>query len=177
MRCERCNENEATLHIKHMQDGVISEYHLCQKCAQSLSNEGIIPDIGLDFKFGSLLGKILSPVEPDGIDQGTEADKKEKIACPNCGIDLETFRKVGKFGCAECYRAFERYLGAILRNIHGCEVHRGARPGIVSDEGLKDDLQSLKTQLKMAVEREEYERAAELRDRIKMLEERGNACS
>lgn len=177
MKCERCNENEATLHIKHMQDGVITEYHLCQKCAQALSKEGIIPDIGLNFKVGSLLGKILLPMGPEHTIRKSSTAEDETVVCGKCGLDLATFRKEGKFGCAECYKAFEKYIGSILRNIHGCEVHRGSRPGATSRQELSEDLKLLKDQLRIAVEREEYERAAELRDRIRMLEERDYASS
>ena len=77
-----------------------------------------------------------------------------------------------KFGCPDCYEVFREDLSHLFRKIHGSDIHRGARPrnacgDVVSPEGLG----SLRKELQEAVEKEEYERAAVIRDRIREIEE------
>ncbi|HXF95765.1 MAG TPA: UvrB/UvrC motif-containing protein, partial [Gemmatimonadales bacterium] len=94
------------------------------------------------------------------------------LRCGSCGGTLRDFRESGRLGCAQCYTAFDFHLRDLLRRLHGSSHHTGERyaaPG----EGEMDPrrtLLELKEQLRRAVESENFELAAELRDRIRVLE-------
>ena len=115
-------------------------------------------------------------------------------ACPRCGMTSERFRKQGRFGCSECYSTFAVELKRVFKRIHGFQKHAGkgpenasldvARPssaeGDVAEASATDahvsvpeqakDVEELRRSLEQAVRDEDYERAAELRDRIASLE-------
>ena len=93
-------------------------------------------------------------------------------ACPRCGGSLQDFRESGRLGCPECYRAFETPLRDLLRRLHGSTQHLGERyadhVGAPADSRI--DTADLREQLRLAVETENFELAAELRDRLRVLE-------
>ena len=73
-----------------------------------------------------------------------------------------------------CYRSFETPLRDLLRRLHGSTQHMGERyadkaaPEPVPAERPK--AAELREQLRLAVETENFELAAELRDRLRVLE-------
>ena len=93
------------------------------------------------------------------------------------------FRKEARFGCSACYAAFAPKLERLFRRIHGADGDTGKGSGKAGDKaGGKGDgappagdlgLEQLKESLQVAVAAEEYEEAAELRDRIRRLEGQG----
>ncbi|MDR1705609.1 MAG: UvrB/UvrC motif-containing protein, partial [Clostridiales bacterium] len=96
--------------------------------------------------------------------------------CARCGLKYEDFRTEGRLGCAECYTAFRPQIDSILKSIHGSGEHLGkisrkAPPEIT----LKRELGNLRRKLKEAIENEEFETAAQLRDKIRYAESRGEA--
>ncbi len=178
MKCERCHKEEAEVHIKQSVDGEVREYHLCRACARELAQEGVIPQLELDWPVSNLLGAlwgqssgaVRSPSRPSA-----------SLVCPRCGMSFAEFRKTGKFGCAGCYDAFREMIQPLLRKVQGNTVHRGRRPGDpladsrspsgVAAQG-SGEVERLREELKRAVAEERYEQAAELRDRIRVLESR-----
>ena len=95
------------------------------------------------------------------------------LRCAACGSTLRDFRESGRLGCAQCYESFETHLRDLLRRLHGSSQHVGERYGPPAGAGSADprlQLLDLKEQLRRAVENENFELAAELRDRIKVLE-------
>lgn len=91
--------------------------------------------------------------------------------CPHCGLSLAEFNKAGRLGCSECYRVFADELHSLLRKIHGSDQHFGKVP--VTDPfqlQVRKELLALRRRLKRAIEREEFEKAAGLRDRINQIE-------
>ena len=102
--------------------------------------------------------------------QGRET--QEKAACEQCGTKFSELRKGGKFGCEECFSAFRRDLRVLLQNTTGHKKHRGKYPARLKNvKSYLVDRAALKAQLKEAVKREDYEKAAQLRDRLKAFEE------
>lgn len=93
------------------------------------------------------------------------------VFCPQCGLSAVEFNRSGRLGCGECYRAFGADLAIVLRRLHGGGRHIGKipAPNAVQLEA-RTALLTLRRQLKQAVEREEFEKAAELRDRITLIE-------
>jgi protein arginine kinase activator len=93
------------------------------------------------------------------------------VQCPRCGLLYSSFKETGRLGCSECYSAFQFQLRPLLRRIHGDTRHRGKAPargaGVVTSTR---QIQRLHDDLQRAVEREDFEKAASLRDEIRRLE-------
>ncbi|NLI96359.1 MAG: excinuclease ABC subunit B [Synergistaceae bacterium] len=172
MLCERCGKNTAEVHIRQAIQGVVSEHHLCKECARELTSGWKPGSNFLEFSIGSFLENLCKTLGPEPQEQGKAT--RAVPTCPRCGLDFEGFRKTGRFGCAECYRAFREWIRPLFTRIHGSETYRGPAPGqgTSSVQGMDDELERLKIQLKEAVSEERYEMAATLRDRIRILEGR-----
>jgi len=151
-----------------VRDGKSEEYHLCADCA---AEKGLAGHLGAAI---SSLGYLLDDLFREASNQeGTEND----VSCPGCHLDLARFRQRGRLGCDRCYQAFAPMLRRMIRQIHGSGRHLGKikidRPR--PEAGSRgDDLQSLKSQMAEAIGREDFELAAALRDRIRILEAKGN---
>ncbi len=87
-----------------------------------------------------------------------------QMTCADCGVKFMEFRAVGRLGCPEDYRVFAKGLLPLLLRYHGATRHVGkvAR----RRKGASDRLR-LRTRLREAIAREEYEEAARLRDRLR----------
>lgn len=179
MLCENCNENEATIHYTEVINGVKSEHHICGECAAKLDLGGYGAMFGGELPFARLLTGLFAA----GRASGSEENPMAHIICPQCGMNYEEFTKVGKFGCAECYSVFGPLIDDSIRKIQGSSEHRGKKyadanrrdadledapqgTDVLSDE---EEIKLLQAKLKAAIEIEDYEEAADLRDRIKSL--------
>lgn len=170
MLCERCGKKNAEVHIRQSIQGVVSEHHLCKDCARELTSAWKPGSDFLEFSIGSFLENLCKTLGPETQQQGKATSVVP--SCPRCGLDFESFRKTGRFGCAECYQAFREWIRPLFTRIHGSETYRGPVPGTSAVHGIHDELERLKKQLKEAVSEERYEMAATLRDRIRILEGR-----
>lgn len=160
MLCDVCAKNQATVHLTEIVDDQMTELHLCEECAHKKSAQ-----MESQFGLGDLLVGLSEFEKP--------ASKKETavMKCPACGLTYNDFRKIGRLGCAECYTAFRKYLGPLLKRIHGSSQHAGKTPfPTVRVVRKKADAQDLRKQLQKAVESEAFEEAARLRDQIKETE-------
>ena len=177
MLCERCNEREATIHYTELVNGVRSEHHICSECASKLMPAEYGSMFGADMPFARFLTGLFAA----GRSETDEADDSmAHIVCPKCGMNFEEFTRVGKFGCAECYNVFGPLIDDNIRKIHGSNVHTGKRydGAVQADEeeqpgkeqiNTEEEIRLLQAKLKEAVELENYEDAALLRDRIREL--------
>lgn len=109
---------------------------------------------------------------------GSQKDKaSDKVTCPTCGLRYGDFKKQGRFGCGNCYRTFRHDLEAIMRKIHGASLHRGQSPVFSmsdSDQNVPipvKEEERLEQELKKAIDTEDFERAAEIRDKLKTIRE------
>lgn len=163
MICERCHKNEATVHTVQIINGEKIEHYYCQNCA---NETGIDNPISFQDIFQGLLNfGMPKQGEMNGVYRNSSAK------CPNCGMSYDDFRRDGKFGCSECYEAFEPYIMGSLKSIHGDNSHKGKVPKRNGGDFLrKHELEELKRRLVDAISKEEFEEAAVLRDRIKALE-------
>ena len=157
MQCQICNK-PATVHLTEIIDGDKMERHLCEQCAQ---NEGIT--IKTQVPLNELLNNIVSAQE--------EADELADLSCPQCDLSWAEFRKSGQLGCANDYLAFERPLRSLIERAHeGATVHIGKVPRHSDGKiGNQVKLRRLKRDLQKAVELEDYEKAANIRDEIQNL--------
>lgn len=164
-KCLRCS-NQATLHITELKGGKSLSLHLCETCAReylSTVEVGGIPD---DFA----LAAPKPPAEPSGGEE-EEATEAGVRSCPYCGITFKQFRSQGRLGCPRDYEIFHEELVPLLESIHGETQHVGKFPPRVSESSRRQfELVRLKSELKTAIEEEQYELAAQLRDQIRQLD-------
>lgn len=162
MLCQICNKNQATVHYTKIINGNIEELHLCDECA--VNNKEF--DFDSTFSFHKLLSGLM-----DNIQEGTSHKEKKTINCPFCGMDYVKFRQTGKFGCAQCYVTFKSNINPLLKSIHGHDRHIGKVPIRANTQVAKQKkIQKLREQLNELVAKEEFEKAAKVRDRIKEIE-------
>lgn len=157
--CQICNQKPATIHLTDIQNNVKREVHMCEGCA---SKKGFV--VGQSIAIPEVLGKA------DG-----GASERDALSCSTCGITWSDFRGTGRFGCANDYTVFRDRLMPLLADIHArAERHVGKHPD-TGDEGqgrLQRELMDCRRRLREAIEREEYELAAQLRDELRELETR-----
>ena len=165
MRCQICNKNEATIHLTEITEGIRTEMHICETCAaeQDITVKSHIP-------INELLSNLLA-VQPS--DDELSGSSEQSLACPNCGFTLAQFRKEGILGCPGDYEVFEKTLIGLIEKAHdGKTTHCGKIPLKTPRDTKKQmELLSLRQQLEAAVQSEDYELAAELRDKIKQNEQ------
>ncbi|MFH1855803.1 MAG: UvrB/UvrC motif-containing protein [Candidatus Omnitrophota bacterium] len=162
MLCEICGKRKATVHITESINDKTIEMHICEKCA---AEKGVIETEA--FGMSDLLAGLA------GFGTGLKTKKLEKTeVCPKCGMTFEDFKKTGRFGCAVCYETFKGAILPLLQRIHGSAHHFGKFPvGVLGEERKESMLEELQNKLKTAIEKEEFEEAARLRDKIKELQE------
>lgn len=164
MMCDQCQQRQATVMVTRIVNGKKSEAHLCQECAQQHGDLGFLAEPS--FTFHNILAGLF---EPEGMVSGV-AQTKPNTRCPNCGLSFSDFRRLGHLGCSECYTQFETLLDPLVKRIHGSGEHVGKIPMQGGTAKLHRELDNARRQLREAVASEAYEKAAELRDRIKDLE-------
>ena len=118
------------------------------------------------------LGTFLAAMGPELPEQASAPRTGTADICPRCGGSLQDFRESGRLGCSDCYRSFEVPLRDLLRRLHGSTHHLGER---YTEQGTttpvdRGQATELREQLRLAVETENFELAAELRDRLRVLE-------
>jgi len=163
MQCQICNKRSATIHLTEITDGVRTEMHICEHCA---TEQGIAPQSPMSVN--ELLSHLLA-VQPS--DEEIFGPAEKEAACPKCGFTMERLRKEGSLGCPLDYKVFEDALLPVLERAHnGRTTHCGKVPAkIPQDTKRFVELSQLRHQLEEAVRDEDYERAAELRDKITKL--------
>jgi protein arginine kinase activator len=180
MLCDNCGKREVEVLIKQVVNHEVHHLNLCRVCAEEMgfiSTE--IPSITISF----------SLVEPDVTKQRrlrrVSAKKKEQfddtLVCSSCGTKFGEFREEGLLGCPKCYEAFRFPLGAMLQKVQGAESHWDGTSVIFSEIGpsdaeresaaerdkrreLVENIARIRFEMNEAISREDYERAAELRD-------------
>lgn len=160
MYCQICQKNEATIHLTEITDGVRSETHLCEQCAQQ---EGIT--VKSQLPINELLSGLLATQPSDDELFGTP---DEQLVCPHCGFTLAQFTKEAALGCPHDYEVFEKSLRPLIEKAqNGKTSHCGKVPSKTPKDTKKQiDLMAMRQKLQAAVRAEDYELAAKLRDQI-----------
>ena len=164
MLCQNCGKNEATTHIKQIINGDMAESHLCSYCAAHLGYSDVFSGFGLNLSeiFGSLLGEMVPTLA---------AGKGHR--CEKCGAAYADIVREGKVGCAVCNRTIYDKLLPSIQRIHGKIKHSGksssASPEKVKVETTEEKIEKLQRQKNDAVEKQDFELAAKIRDEIKAL--------
>jgi protein arginine kinase activator len=162
MVCDNCKERDAVVHLTKIIEGAVTQLHLCEKCA---AEQGV--ETTVTMPKNQVLGDFLAKVQSQMTVSHTDA-----VRCTFCSMTLRDFRATGRLGCAHCYSAFEASLRELLRRVHGNSRHEGRRyePPRAEQMERATTLGELKERLRRAIESEQFELAADLRDRIRVME-------
>ncbi len=161
MLCDNCKERDAVVHLTRIVDNAVTQLHLCEKCAAA---KGVETTLAMP---QHPLGDILQAVQ-----QQASSTSEDAASCTFCGSTARDFRATGRLGCPHCYDAMEHSLRELLRRLHGSSKHVGIRyeTPTMDLHSKQDTLHDLHDRLHRAVASEQFELAAELRDRIRVLE-------
>jgi len=160
-KCDNCNR-PATHHSVEIIKGKKIEKHLCDEHA---AEEGLAIK-AVHTPINELLTNFVK------LQSGMSA-KQEDAECDECGMTWSEFREHSLLGCPHCYDAFDDSLGPLLERAHdGATHHIGKTPSRAgSGVDRQNRLLALRKRLDDAVDREDYETAAKLRDDIRGIEE------
>ena len=159
--CDNCGSKPATVNLTQIENNEMSSYHLCEDCAAQKGLEANTePSASPLPDFLAQIGD--EPREEEGSDS----------KCSFCEFTLSAFRETGRLGCPHCYETFEAHLRRLLRRVHGGTKHVGKiyLPPDPTVSEIEKQMEALRRRLNRAVEAEDFERAAELRDQIRSLE-------
>jgi protein arginine kinase activator len=174
MLCEKCQKNPAAVHMQQFLNGQKVELHLCQDCAFKIDNPEML--VSLENIFKGFLDQINTkyfnqPGQP-GVTGKMQGFHPPAKACSRCGLTFNKFKSGGRLGCDVCYQSFAKEVEVLLKNVQGSTRHEGKFPrrmgaGIIN----KRQVNELRSNLKKAIEEENFEEAARLRDEIRALEQ------
>jgi protein arginine kinase activator len=162
MVCDSCGGADPVIHLTQIVNNKMTTQHLCEKCAaaKGLETAGATSNFPLT-DFLAQMGK-----------DDPEVREREGAACSFCGLTFSDFREAGRLGCPHCYTSLEVHLRGLLRRIHGGTQHVG-KVYLTPDPSASERerrLDGLRRKLQRAVDSEDFERAAELRDQIRSME-------
>ncbi len=175
MKCQKCQNKEATTHIKRVINGEIEEYDLCSECAEKMGYGNFFQGFASSFAddFNSLFGSFFENALPA---------RTQATRCETCGSSYTDIQRTGMMGCADCYSLFNGEIMPTIRKIHGNTTHCGKNSAAFMAERAKtavekpvkqepeSELDKLQAELSAAIDNQEFEKAAELRDKIKAME-------
>ena len=155
MLCQQCKKQTATVHLTDLVKGEKREKHLCEACA---GQEGIV--VKQNVSINDVLNSFLM--------SQSSVQELARLKCPQCGISFVEFRNQGLLGCPNDYDAFGQAIGGVIERAQdGQTRHTGKQPGQVARiDPVQQKRLQLQRDLREAVEREDYERAADLRDQL-----------
>lgn len=159
MLCDDCKKNDASIHFSQIVNNEKTEMNLCPVCA---GKRGFSEHThGSEFGVGNLVSKIAAEYESE---QGA-------ASCPRCRLKYVDFKKSGRLGCGHCYESFEVRLHDLIRKIHGSDTHVGKVPKSIEPVVAKSrQIDSMRKALKDAIQAEDFEKAAKIRDKVRKLE-------
>ena len=191
MLCQICKANPATIHIQEIVNGETSTLHICAECAGKRN----IAEGNANSHFHEMLERLTQAIansadlklaelfEPK---KQQEEEETQDLECTVCGTAFQSWKKTGRLGCAACYEQFAQLLFPEFPLVHHGSVHCGKTPPetveqwqdpVVSERiNLRRELEELCKGLDESIRREEFEQAAELRDRIAAIEAELNSA-
>lgn len=154
-----CKEKPATVHLTQIVGEKMQKLDLCEDCAKA---KGINDPTG--FALADIMLGLGAAQEIEQSVGGVE------VKCARCGFSQADFKKSGRLGCPECYKTFADGLSGLLKTMHKGVKHTGKTPeALRKSRETSDRLKSLQKKLTKAINAEDFEQAAMLRDEIKQL--------
>lgn len=173
MNCQQCHQRPASVHVTQVTDDQVQELHLCERCAAERS-EAFGGGAAEAFSIPGLVAGLLAGLGGAVAVPGAQPALASELAgqrCPRCGHSYLEFARTGLLGCPECYEAFSAALQPLIGRVHGRSRHEGKSPARGGGQlRLRRQTEDLRRQLASAVAEQAFERAAELRDRIREIE-------
>lgn len=165
MKCQECGEREAVYHLTEVVSNEMTVTHLCESCAAA---RGLDTAPEADSPLSDLIAHVTGA-------EGADPGPRQSDRCDFCGLTYKDFKELGRLGCPQCWSTFEVPLRALLRRVHGATQHIGKvyLPPDPTASEMQKRLEGLRNRLDRAVEAEDFERAAKLRDEIRTLELKG----
>lgn len=159
-KCSICQKQEVFVTISTIdKDGMIVELSLCKECAEK-KGVGEIKKVKLSAQ------EILTELQ----EKITEQDND--LICTNCGLSFADFRRRGRLGCEQCYVSFASKLEPIIKRIHNSTQHTGKTITTGRKKiSEKFEIKKLKIILESAIQKEDFEKAARIRDQIKKIQQ------
>ena len=163
--CDECGQRPAAIHVTAVINGEKQDINLCHECA-SRRKEFSVHMSALADKLGMLFRQ-----RAEQAAQQPENEPIPALTCPTCGTSYAIFHKTGRMGCADCYEAFRAPMTEWLKKRVGAGIYAG-----IEDTGSQGTLSGrmeiirLKKAQKAAVDGENYELAAQLRDQIRLVQ-------
>ena len=169
MKCQQCSKNEAQIVFTQIVNNEKMVLHICTDCART---KGLSVEIKHTSEPETPPESFLASFSDDGKQsEETKVEDVPDLVCDSCGMAFSEFKESGLFGCDSCHIAFIEHVRRLLKQIHGTEVHtEKVTQNIKRGSSLRHQIKDLKTQLSESVDHENYELAAEIRDRISSLE-------
>lgn len=162
MKCERCHKAEAIIHLTQMTDGEVKKLNLCQQCALASGIDLNSPISITDVLLGLGTAPLAGPFQMPSLD----------LSCSRCQMTRAEFKKRARLGCPECYKAFMGELNALIKAMHHNTQHVGKIPARQGNSArITARIAALQKEIETVVAKEQYEVAANLRDKIKALKE------
>lgn len=166
MLCQNCKKNEATTHIKRVINGEATQTHLCSACARSLGYNNFFDDFSFNLPslFSGFFDDSLLALSESRLDR-----------CEFCSSTFDDIIKSGTVGCANCYEKFYSKLLPSIQRIHGKARHAGTVPEnktetvMPKEKTAEEKIKDMQNEMAKAIEEQNFERAAILRDEIKKL--------
>ena len=164
MLCCACKEKPATVHLTQIVGDKMQKLDLCEDCAKT---KGVSDPTSFNLADADVLFGLGASQE---IDQTSGTETK----CSRCGFTQADFKKSGRLGCPECYKTFAESLENLLKTMHKGTRHAGKVPAALRESREQSDrLKQLQKKLAKAIDDENFEQAASLRDEIKHITPRG----
>jgi len=193
MLCDNCKKNSATVHLKGITNGMKAELHLCQECSIGMTSivnmempinlENILSSLGnmsgadspisLENIFKGILEsvQIKGPTPQPANPANPKIPRKAPGPCSVCELNYDEFKTTGKLGCEACYQAFPKEIVTLFKNVQNSSRHEGKYPKRFGTQiRQQQEVDKLRTMLKTAINEENYEEAARIRDQIRSLE-------
>ena len=158
--CDLCGKTEATMKVSQFdKDGKVTEISICAECARQ---RGFTEIEKLKANNAEIITELKSRIN--------EGDSR--LVCSSCGLSYAEFKRQGRLGCAECYVSFHDQLVPLIRRLHDAVQHVGrTASGGRKQAQVKMSIQKLREALSGAIQAEDYEKAAALRDQLRRTEE------
>ena len=165
--CDECGQRPANIHLTTIVDGEKRDFNLCSECLARKKE--------MNVDFGAIANRLNRMIRQNQEKDAKEAEAKPEtpvpdISCAQCGTTYASIRTTGRMGCPQCYEAFRQPLSEWMERTHGASQHVGrASGGVACAVSLRMRLDKLKRMQRRAIENEDYEEAAVLRDQIRAL--------
>lgn len=153
--CENCKK-PCVIHLTQIINGELKKADMCETCPYAKQLQDPL-------QFG-LMEKLLGIAMQQELSTGGK-----ELVCDHCGYSESEFHKTGRLGCPECYNVFVTPKMEILRNIQDAEVHKGKAPKNQDKRNIRQSIAQFNKELLDAVEKEDYESAAQIRDKLKAI--------